>query len=135
MSLYGSSQVKIEIDVTDGGSLGDITPYVTKLGDVTINRGAVESTPFGVSFPEYLAGVLRDCGEITVEGFFNDAAAPAPNAVFNGTHAVTRSFKITWGVKYTSGECWITDYKRGSEVGGYVTYSATLRTTGTIIEG
>jgi hypothetical protein len=48
---------------------------------------------------------------------------------------VARYFKFTHGGgKYTSGRCWITEYTRGGEVGGYRQYKATIQPTGTIVE-
>jgi len=134
---HGSNEIVIEFEKADsvGSADTNITAYVTKLGDITINKGAIESTPFGVTAPEYLAGVLKRYEEITIEGFYDDTATTGPDAIFNSTNAVARYWKVTWGnSKYTSGRCWITGYKRGSEVGGYQTYTATIMPTGTITE-
>jgi hypothetical protein len=137
MAKYGSNSIIIEFEKADsvGSADTNITPYITKMGDVAVNKGAVESTPFGVSFPEYLSGVLKDYGEITLEGFYDDTATSGPNAIFNSTNIVARYWKITYGGgKYSAGRCWITGYTRGAEVGGYVTFTATIRTTGTVTE-
>jgi len=139
LSKYSSTAFLFEIDKADSGALtSGLTAYITKFGDVNVNKGAIESTPFGVSAAAYLGGVIKKYEPITIEGFFDDAAEPAPNAVLNiglVTHAVTRSFSITVGTGETiTGECWITDYKRGFTVGDYTTYSATIQPTGTITE-
>jgi len=137
MAVYGSNSIQIEFEKADsiGSADTDITAYVTKLGDIVISKGAIESTPYGVTAPEYLAAVLKRYEEFTIEGDYNDAATTGPNAIFNSTNAVARYFKITYGGgKYTSGRCWITGYRRGSEVGGYIQYTATLMPTGTITE-
>jgi hypothetical protein len=134
---HGSNEVIIEFEKADsvGSADTNITAYVTKLGDITLNKGAVESTPFGVSFPEYLAGVLKKYEPITLEGFYDDTATTGPDAIFNSVNAVARYWKITYGNgKYTSGRCWITEYKRGDGVGNYWTYTATIQPTGTIVE-
>lgn len=139
MSKYSSTSFAFEIDKADSGALtSGLTAHITKFGDIVVNKGSVESTPFGVSAAEYLQGVIKRYEPITIEGLYDDGAEPAPDAVFNigaVTHAVTRSFSLTiGGAKTVTGECWITDYKRGFEVGGYTSYSATIQPTGTITE-
>jgi hypothetical protein len=136
LAVYGSNSVKVEFEKADsvGSADTNITAYVTKFAGLDISKAAVESTPFGVSFPERLAGVLKDYGEFTIEGFFDDTATTGPDAIFNSVNVVARYFKVSWGTKYTSGRCWITGYKRTPEVGNYITYTATCMTTGTITE-
>jgi hypothetical protein len=137
MAKYGSNSVIIEFEKADSVGSADtvMTPYITKFGPLDKIREGVVSTPFGVSAPEYLAGVLTDYGEFTIEGFYDDTATTGPNAVFGSVNTVPRYWKVTWGGgKYTSGRCLITKYERGDEVGGYITYSVTCRTTGTITE-
>ena len=73
---------------------------------------------------------------IDVGYFYDDAAEPAPNAVFDITkyvHAVTRSFSLTLGgTRVYTGELWIANYKVGIEVGNYHTCTSTVQFTGTI---
>jgi len=139
LAKYSSVDFLFEIDKADAGALtSGLTAYITKFGDVNISKGSVDSTPFGVSAAEYLLGVIMKYDPITIEGFFDDAAEPAPDAVLNignYAHAETRTFLLTiGGAKTIGGECWITDYKRGFQVGDYTTYSATIQPTGTIGE-
>jgi len=134
---HGSNEIIVEFEKADsiGSADTNITAYVTKFAGLDIGKAAVDSTPFGVTAPEYLAGVLKSYSEFTIEGFYDDTATTGPNAIFNSTNAVARYFKVTWGNgKYTAGRCWITGYKRGTEVGGYQTYTATCQPTGTITE-
>jgi hypothetical protein len=129
---HGSNEIIIEFEKADsiGSADTNVTPYVTKFGPLDKIRDGVVSTPFGVSAPEYLAGVLTDYGEFTIEGFYDDTATTGPDAVFGSTNVVPRHWKITWGNgKYTAGHCLITKYTRGSDVGGYQTYVASCRTT------
>ena len=134
---HGSNEIIIQFEKADSIGSADttMTPYITKFGPITKSRDGVLSTPFGVSSPEYLAGVLTDYGEFTIEGFYDDTATSGPDAVFGSVNTVPRYWKVTWGNgKYTSGRCLITKYEKGDEVGGYVSYTATCRTTGTITE-
>lgn len=139
MAKYASTSFVLEVDKADAGALtSGLTAYITKFGDLVVSKGSVESTPFGVAAAEYLLGVIKRYEPIVIEGFYDDGAEPAPDAVFNigkNTHAVTRSFSLTiGGAKVLTGELWITDYKRGFTVGDYTTYAATVQFTGTISE-
>jgi hypothetical protein len=135
---HSSTEITLTIDKSDGGALQDITAYLTKIGDVTVSKGTVTSTPYGVSAAAYLLGVIKDYPAFTLEGFYDDTATDGPDAILNVgrvTHAVTRSFVLTIATgKTLTGEAWITDYKRGTAVGEYTTFSATIQPTGTIAE-
>lgn len=139
MTKFGSNSIKVLMDNADTGhSATDITAYVTKLGDIVVNKGLVDITPFGTSSAAFLQGVFKTYEPIEIAGFYDDAATTGPDAIFNigrYTHAVARTLRIELGTRYISGECWITAYTRGDEVGGYVTYSATVQLTGTVTEG
>jgi len=139
MTKFGSNSIVIKMDNADtGDSATDITAYVTKIGDVAVNKGLIDVTPFGTASAAFLQGVFKTYEPIEVSGFFDDTASTGPDAIFNigrYTHAVARTLRIEFGTRYVSGECWIIAYKRGDEVGGYVTYSATLQLTGTVTEG
>lgn len=133
---HNSSEISFELDVSDGGAQSSgFVQYITRIGDLEVNKGTVTSTPFGVSASEYLLGVIKDYPAFTIEGFYDDTAASGPNAILNGTHAATRTFTFGLGnSKSVSGECWITNYKRTTAVGEYHGFSATLQPTGTITE-
>ncbi len=135
---HTSAEITLTIDSADGGTLQDITAYLTKIGDVEVSKGTVTSTPFGVSASAYLLGVIKDYPAFTIEGFYDDTASTGPDAILNigsVTHAVTRSFVLTFASgKTITGECWITNYKRTAAVGEYHGFVATLQPTGTITE-
>ena len=138
MAKAGSNEVQFQIDSTDGGTLADITQYVTKIGDVVVNREAQEATPFGVVDEQYIIGVMKKRDPVVIEGFYDDVASTGPDAILNigrVTHAVTRSTVLTFkSGKTVTGEVWIEKYTRTLEVGQYHGYSASLRLTGTITE-
>lgn len=139
MTKYSSPSVEFEIDTTDTGPITtNFADYITKIGDVTVGRPLIESTPFSASLAEYLLSVFKKYEPITIEGFYDDTASTGPDAVLNigkVTHAATRSFTLTiGGSKTVSGECWITEYKRTFTVGEYHGYAATIQPTGTITE-
>jgi len=138
MAKAGSNEVAFTLDKSDGGAPQALTPYITKINDVVVNREAQESTPFGVVDEEFLIGPIKRREPVTLEGFYDDLVTDGPDAILNigkVTHAVTRSFLLTFkSGKTVAGECWITKYTRTMEVGSYHTYAAELRPTGTITE-
>ena len=137
MAKRSSVDVLLEVDKADAGVLtSGLTPYITSIGDLEVNKGVVDSTPFGASAAAYLLGVLTKYEPIAIGFFYDDAAEPAPNAVFDITkyaHAVTRSFSLTvGGTRVYTGELWIHDWKVNFEVGSYHNCTATVQFTGTI---
>lgn len=137
MAKRSSVDILFEIDKVDGGALtSGLTAYLTKIGDLDVSLGTVESTPFGTAAAAYLLGVVKKYAPMALEFFYDDAAEPAPNAVLDitkYTHAVTRSFSLTvGGTRVYTGELWITDFKMGFNVGDWHTCTATVQPTGTI---
>lgn len=137
MAKRSSVDVLFEVDKADGGALtSGLTPFITSIGDLAVNKGTVESTPFGVSAAQFLLGVLTKYEPIDLGFIYDDAAEPAPNAVFDitkVTHAVTRTFLLTLGGTRTyGGELWIANWKVGLAVGEYHAATATVQFTGTI---
>jgi len=140
MAKHGSNDVAFEIDTADGQSLSTNfgSNYVTKIGDYTVNREAVESTPFGVVDEQYIIGVIKRREPLIIEGWYDDTASTGPDEILNigrKTHAVTRSVVLTFATgKTVSGEVWIEKYTRTMEIGAYHGFQAQLRFTGTITE-
>lgn len=131
---YGSDDVQIEID-NSGGTLTDITAYVTAIGGVEIEALTEETTPFGVTNPTHGAVGMTEMAEIDIEGFYDDAASPAPDALFGGGLGATRTLTITWGgSKTTSVEVIIKKYVRTATVRELHKYVATVLPTGAITE-
>ena len=135
---HNSTELTFTIDSADGGSLQDITQYLTKIGDVVVSKGSVNVTPFGATASAYLLGVIKDYPSFTLEGYYDDTSSTGPDAILDigkVVHSQTRSFVLTISSgKTITGELWITDYKRGFTVGDYTTFVATVQATGTITE-
>jgi hypothetical protein len=126
-----------EVDKADAGALtSGLTAYITSFGGLKVSKGTVESTPFGQDAAEYLLGVIKKYEPIAVGFFYDDAAEPAPNAVFDihkVTHAVTRSFSLTvGGTRVYTGELWIPEFEINMEVGSHHKCTATVQFTGDI---
>ena len=137
MANRSSVDVLFEVDKADGGALtSGLTPYITKFGDLDFTKGTVDSTGFGVSAAAYLLGVISKYVPMEIVFFYNDAAEPAPNAVFDITkvvHTVTRTFSLTvGGTRVYTGELWITNWKVNMTVGDIHVCTATVQFTGVI---
>lgn len=134
MAGYNSTNIKIEIDVAVGGALQDVTSIVKSIGSVKVTGGTVETTPFGVAFPQFMTTGMKTYADIPLEFPYDDTATTGSDAVFNGIGQL-RTFKITFGgTKTVSGEVLIVDYERPPVVGTVLMSKATLKFTGTVTE-
>jgi hypothetical protein len=137
LAKRSSTDFLFECDKADAGALtSGLTPYITSFGDLKVDKGTVDSTPFGATAATYLLGVITKYDPIPIGFFYDDAAEPAPNAVFDitkYTHAVTRSFSLTvGGARVYTGELWISAWNVNMNVGDYHKCTATVQFTGTI---
>jgi hypothetical protein len=138
VSKYGSNQIVVKIDASDGGSLTDITEYITRIGDLECDKGTVTSTPFGTDAAEYLQGVVKNYPSFILGGFYDDTASTGPDAILNigkVTHSQTRTFEITTGgTNKISGECWLHNYKLTFAVNEYHNFEVAVQPTGVITQ-
>lgn len=138
MAKYGSDQLKVEIDGSDGGSLTDISQYVLGINGVTIEKLTEESHTFGDAWFEALQTGLKRMEDVDLDLFYDDTASTGPDAILNiasVTHAATRTLKITYGgTKTTTVETWITKYQRLPKRGELTKAKATLKPTGSVTE-
>lgn len=133
MANYNSSNIQIQIDASVGGALQDITASVTSLGGIKVTDGYVESTPYGVSYPEWLATGMKTYSDLPIEFNYEDTVSTGMHAVFSPRGI--RTFKVTiGGGKYVQSEVAILDYERVAQVGKVTHCKATLRPTGTVTE-
>ena len=137
MAKRSSVDLLFEVDKADGGVLtSGLTPSITKFGDLNFTKGTIPATAFGETSEKYLLGIISKYDPIPLEFWYDDAAEPAPNAVFDitkVTHAVTRSFSLTLGgTRVYTGELWITDWKVTPTIGEYHSCVATVQFTGTV---
>lgn len=138
MTKYASNSVVFKIDSADGGSLTDITAYLTSLNGIKVDRGMIEANTLGTTAATYLCEPIKSYEPIEGAGFYDDTASTGPEAILNigrVTHTVTRSFELTiGGTKVVSGECWITSWSTEIEANNYQRFAFTLQPTGTITE-
>jgi hypothetical protein len=116
-----------------GGSLVDLSQYVTSVSGLPGDADLQDVTTFGSAGKKWLPGIRN--AEISVEGIW-DATVDAHFAAIIGSTA-TQTFEYgpeggTAGkVKYT-GECRVASYTTSGGVGEPVGFSATLRVDGAI---
>jgi hypothetical protein len=134
MAGYNSTNIKLEIDVTVGGALQDITSIVKSMGPIKVTGGTVETTPFGVAFPQFTTTGMKVYADIPLEFPYDDTATTGSDAVFKGV-GETRSFKVTLGsTKTVAGEVLIVEYERPPVVGSIHLSKSLLRFSGTVTE-
>lgn len=137
MAKRSSVDVIFEVDAADGGSLSSgLTQYITKFGDLSFSKGTIPATAFGQTSEAFLLGLIKKYEPIQIEFWYDDGAAPAPNAIFDTTkvtHTATRSFSLTLGgTRVYTGELWITDWKVTMNIGDYHLCTATVQFTGDV---
>lgn len=139
MAKYGPASVVVEYD-NAGGALQNITQHVQSINDVDVENILEESHTFGDSWEESLGIGVGRVGTIELSGLFDDAVAPAPDALFanrvpEGPATATRTLKITFGgTKTFSVETLLKNYKRKVDKNGLTKYTAILQPTGAVTE-
>ena len=116
-----------------GGTLRDISDVLT---DVAVSRTAdvAEVSAFSNSSKAYVAG-LKDA-TITVSGSF-DATVDGYLSGILGSEGSFEFYPIgtTSGNPKSSGECILTSYDRTPDVGGAVSFTASVQGSGDVTEG
>lgn len=133
MSTYNFGNLKIEVD-NSGGSLVDISQYVTEINDVNTKALVEEGQTAGDTWMETLDTGLRQMEPVVLKGFYDDSASGGPNVLFSSI-GNTRTLKVTWGgSKTTQVEAVIEQYKRRALQKQLHKYETTLIPTGTVAE-
>lgn len=133
MAKYGSKDLKVEVD-NSGGTLVDLSNYVTTINGISVEAILEEGTAMGDTWVEQLFTGNKQMPAITLGGFYDDTASTGPDAVLNAI-GDTRTLKVTWGgTKTTSTEAIITSYVRTPAVKTLTKFSAVLTPTGAVTE-
>ena len=138
MAKYSSASAKVEFDLV-GGTLQDMSAYVTDINGVDIESLTEESTPFTQAWQAHLPVGIFKVADIVIGGFYDDTATTGPDVVFNalsnGPGATSRTLKVTYGAsKSTSVETWIVKMSRKLVRNGLTRFEVTLRPTGQTTE-
>lgn len=133
MARYGQADVTVEFD-NSGGTLVDISNYVTEIGDVPKEALLEQVDAMGDSWEEWAhVGVSRG-GEIELGGPYDDTATTGPDALLNAVGS-SRELKFTFGgTKTVLWNTIIKSYTRVIARGELTKFKAVLQTTGSPTE-
>ena len=133
MAMYDSSDVKHEFDDA-GGTLVDMSAYITDADVIGGEMPTDEITPFGASAETHASTGVEKRGDLTLKGPYDDIATTGPVAIFNAKGA-TRTYKQTYGgTKTRSVETIIVDFNPNIKVKGVTMFEVKLQQTGVITE-
>lgn len=130
MTKVAGTDSTFKIDSSDGGSLQDISAFVTKVDGIAGSYGLIDITTMGASGHKYMSDGLEQ-GDVTVELVWDSDTNM--DALWAGmrTQGETRSFEYSPdGTIVYSGECWLEKYTITSQVGGVVMASVALKVDG-----
>ena len=118
MAFYQFDDATLVMDSTAGTTV-NITASILEIGVPEVEGIMEESHTMGDSWREFLFAGLRQAGEMTLVGFYDDAASTGFDAMLNDpgntktAGTTTRSVVITFGgTKTASFEAWIRAYRR-----------------------
>ena len=97
MVRFGFPDLKIELDDNTGGSLQDISAYVTEISDRSIEAILEEITAAGDSVDNWSAVGITKKGEITLTGPYDNTASKLVLITNQaGDVGQTRTLKLTY---------------------------------------
>lgn len=129
---HGSAEISISYDDGPGGSLRNITPYVTSFGGIKITSNMQKSTVFGVAIETMLPTGMSVFAQIPIGGFFDDTATVGPHVVFiapdTSPQSATRTLTVVMGNSKTwTGEGFLVSYEVLGKNGNLTEYTAVLQ--------
>jgi predicted secreted protein len=135
LSKYAGKDTVIEFD-NAAGSLVDMSQHILTITNPAIEAALEESHTFGDSWKEQLNAGLKMVSDITITGFYDDAASTGPDVIFNAVgNTTTRTLKVTYGsTKTFSVETIIKRYAVGPNKGALTTYEVVLAATGAVTQ-
>ena len=135
MTLYGFPDLKIELDVSSGGALGDISAYVTSINGWTKEALLEELTGAGDDDDRWGAIGFTSKSEVVLEGPYDDTASKFV-AITKAGLGETRTLQLTFdGATATdveTVETIIQKVERLPAVRALTKYRVTLRPTGAV---
>lgn len=135
MANYGPDDLVVEIDITDGGALTNITQQVQEIDGIDIESIMEMVRSFGDTWDEQAPIGVKRLQPITIGGLYDDTASTGTNAIFTSAHTVSRTFAVTYGsTKKSTVEVFIQNYRRIPQRDGLTRYEAVLLPTGAVTE-
>jgi len=135
MALFGWPDLKIELDTTSGGSLGDISAYVTEINGQSVEAILEEITAAGDSSDRWAAVGLTRSQEIVLTGPYDNTTDKLVDITEdNSDLGETRTLQLTWdgatAADVQTVEAIIAKVERNGARDQFHRYSVTLRPTG-----
>ena len=135
MTKAAGQDAVVKIDNTDGGSLSDISAYVSKISGLPSAEGLVDVTTFGQLGHKYHGDGL-EAADISLDLVWDNTASTGPDAIFASmrNHVQTRSFSYSPDAGTTTYTCevWLESYDVTSSVGDVVKATARLKVDGQV---
>ena len=100
MSKYNQSNFAILVTSVSASTVfNDISDYVTDFSGLNLEAVLQQSDAFGDSWREMLYTGIRQAADITIKGFYDDAAATGPHALMGALSALgaERRMKLKFG--------------------------------------
>lgn len=82
MAKHSPSEVTVTIDDAPGGTPRIITPYVTTIGNLSLEVITEQTNPFGATSEEHTPVGITRTDDVVIGGFFDDTALVGPHVVF-----------------------------------------------------
>lgn len=127
MTKYTSADIAITYD-NSAGTPVNVSQYITDFNGIPIQAIVQDTHTFGDSWVERTFAGVKDIGEITLKGFYDDTVTTGPDAVFNRVGNTTNgTLLIGWGgSKTTTFETTIKSYNRTAGRGQLVGFEVVL---------
>lgn len=136
MALYGSPNFKFGITSASGSTtIVDISGYIDTINGLKVNAMTQETHGFGDSWVEHTFTGVRSMDDITIGGFYNDAAATGPHALLGNTTQVgaSRAAETDYGSSVIQRVgVLIVSYQRTPTRNELTRFEAVLRPTGAV---
>lgn len=135
MAKYGSPDLALSVDISDGGALTALTQYLKEINGFKVERLTEESHTFGDTWFEALQTGIRKMNDLELVFYYDDTASTIKACFVTSAHTATRSVRIVWGsTNQTDFEAWIVSYEYLPSIGALTRLKVVLRPTGAITE-
>lgn len=137
MAVFGFPKLKIELDVSSGGSLGDMSAYVTEISGWSKEAVLEEITSAADANDRWAAVGITRKSEITLTGPYDDTSAKLVHSTKDASDlGETRTLQLTFDVGTAADvetvEAIIMKVERNPSRDALHAYSVTLRPTGAV---
>ena len=134
MGKFGSASVKISLtSASNTTTLHDISQYVDEFNGVEIEALLQNSHAFGDAWEESLHVGVSKINPLTLSGFYDDAAATGPHALFGQTSQLgkKRTVEVDFGASdIVASTVVISKYARSAKRGELTRYQVELQPSG-----